>query len=267
MHEFLDITAKSQSQAPTENQVNNSSFFHGKFRKYSSKLDGVGYILKVEQAEYPELPAMEFLCNKIYDILHIPIPDYYLIRFPENQACFVTKNFMHDLVASTLDHIYHFVKPGMPYDCETLITIIGDQTGRRSEQEKLAYLTLADSLIGNHDRHGRNLGFIRSTRGISLAPFYDNPSAIGIEDASFLGADLQPKGTIYTKASQEPSMRDYIKEWQRLGYGEVISQFQHDIQTVNLDNVIQASFLSDRRKNALMRLITKRKQELCEILK
>ncbi|MBS0638062.1 MAG: hypothetical protein JSS12_11175, partial [Verrucomicrobia bacterium] len=120
IHEFLDITAKSQSQAPTEDkQTPNSSFFHGKFRKYSSRLNGVSYILKVEQPEYPELPAMEFLCNKLYKMLKIPVPDHFLIQFPENQMCFVTKNFMQDYMVATLDHIWHFVKQGTQYNCET----------------------------------------------------------------------------------------------------------------------------------------------------
>lgn len=264
LEEFLDVAVRSQSQAPLENRSINSSFFHGKFRKYSSRLGGVSYILKVEQNEYPELPATEFLSNQIYENLKIKVPNYYLVRFPEDQICFVTKNFMSDLMASTLDHIYHFVKPETNYDCETLVNIIGDKTGRRIEQENFVYLTLADSLIGNNDRHGRNLGFIRSAKGMHLAPFYDNPSALGVEDTSFLGADLQPRGSIFTCNSNEPTMKDYVHEWNRLGFASVVAQFRKTLSLSDIPNLVQASHLSEKRKQALLRLITKRSEELCK---
>ena len=111
------------------------------------------------------------------------------------------------------------------HDCESLVKIIGEKTQRKREQEKFILLTLADSLIGNHDRHGRNLAFIRSAKGIWLSPFYDNPSALALEDPSMLGADLQPRGSIYTKDTDKPTMKDYVLEWNRLGYGECCPAF------------------------------------------
>lgn len=263
LQQFSDIAIRSQSQAPLHGQALNSSFFHGKFRKYSSNLGRISHILKVQQAGYPELPATEFLCNQIYEHLKVDIPSYYLIRFPKRQTCFVTKNFMSHLRRATLDHFYHFIRAEIRYDCETLINIIGEKTGRRIEQENFAYLTLVDSLIGNHDRHGRNLGFIRSTKGIYLAPFYDNPSALGIEDNSLLEADLQPKGSIFTKNSEEPTTKDYVQEWRRLGYQEVIGRLQKTCSIEFIERMIKASYISEKRQKALLRLIMKRYEELC----
>jgi hypothetical protein len=262
---FLDLIARSQSQAPQENQMANISFFNGAYRKYSARLGESSLILKVQQKEYLELPATEYLCNQIYECLAIEIPNYYLIRFPEDQFCFVTKNFMSGLIASDLVHIYHFVKNGKSHDCESLVTIIGEQTGRRIEQERFVYLTLADSLIGNHDRHGRNLGFIQSAKGMQLAPFYDNPSALALEEHSILGADLQPRGSIYTKETDKPTMKNYVREWQRLGFGDVIDRFrkQHSIEKVQ--RLVENSYISEKRQKALLRLICKRSEELCEI--
>lgn len=92
---FSGITPQSQSLAPFDNRSQNTSFFHGAFRKYSSTLGGYNYILKVIQEEHPELQAAEFLCNQIYEHLNIHISDYYLIRYPTNEHyCFVTRNFM-----------------------------------------------------------------------------------------------------------------------------------------------------------------------------
>lgn len=262
--QFLDIVARSQSQAPTENYGINISFFNGAYRKYSARLGDSSFILKVQQNEYPELPATEFLCNQIYESLDVAIPDYYVLRFPEDQLCFVTKNFMSGLIASDLVHIYHFVKDGKSHDCESLVTIIGEQTGRRTEQERFVYLTLADSLIGNHDRHGRNLGFIRSSKGMQLAPFYDNPSALALEEHAMLGADLQPRGSIFTKATDKPTMADYVCEWSRLGFNNVVDRFRKQYSLSRLRDLIEKSHVSEKRQKALLRLISKRGDELCK---
>lgn len=263
--EFLDIASRSQSQAPLENQEGNISFFHGAYRKYSACMEGVSYILKVQQNEYPELPATEYLCNQIYESLNIEIPNYYLVDFPEGKLCFVTKNFMTGIASSSLVHIYHFVKNGLRHDCESLVAIIGEQTGRRTEQERFVYLTLADSLTGNHDRHGRNLGFIQTAKGMSLAPFYDNPSALGLEVQSMLGADLQPRGNIHTKETDKPTMRDYIQEWNRLGYSNVVECFRKQHSLEKLEGIIERSFLSEKRQKAILRLIKSRSEELWKI--
>ncbi len=263
--EFRDLVARSQSQIPQEAPGRNISFFHGAFRKYSAQLGGVGYILKVQQKEYPELPETEFLCNQIFASLKINVPAYYLLRFPEDQFCFVTKNFMSGLTSSDLVHIYHFVHSGIAYDCENIIRIIGEQTGRRAEQERFVYLTLADSLIGNHDRHGRNLGFIQSIKGMQLAPFYDNPSALALEDHFMLGADLQPRGSIFTKESDKPMMLDYVVEWKRLGYDFVIERFRANLSLKKITNLIEKSHLSERRQKAFLKLIKGRSEELCGI--
>lgn len=262
---FLDLVSRSQSQAPQENLTANISFFNGAYRKYSARLGESSFILKVQQKEYLELPATEYLCNQIYECLDIEIPNYYLIRFPEDQFCFVTKNFMSGLIASDLVHIYHFVKNGKNHDCESLVTIIGDQTGRRIEQERFVYLTLADSLIGNHDRHGRNLGFIQSAKGMQLAPFYDNPSALALEEHSMLGADLQPRGSIFTKETDKPTMKDYVREWKRLGFGDVVDRFRKLHSLEKLQSLVENAYISEKRQKALLRLIFKRSEELCEI--
>lgn len=262
--QFLDIAARSQSQAPQESQ-SNFSFFNGAYRKYSARLGENNFILKVQQNEYPELPTTEYLCNQIYECLGIEIPNYHLIRFPEDKFCFTTKNFMSGLIASDLVHIYHFVKNEKKHDCESLVTIIGELTGRRIEQERFVYLTLADSLTGNHDRHGRNLGFIQSAKGMQLAPFYDNPSALAIEEYSMLGADLQPRGSIYTKQTDKPSMKDYVQEWKRLGYGDIVDRFRKQHSFEKIQNLVENSYISEKRQKALLRLIFKRGEELCEI--
>jgi len=261
---FGDVAPRSLSLAPEEKNI---SFFSGAYRKYSAKLEDQNYILKVQQKEYPELPATEFLCNQIFESLHITIPDYYLVLFPEHELCFVTKNFMSGLTSCSLVHIYHILQKGMEHNCENLMKVIIEHTKRKTEIEKFICLTLADSLIGNHDRHGRNLAFIQSPQGMRLAPFYDNPSSIALEEKSMLKADLQPRGSIFTKESDKPTIKDYVKEWKRLGYGEIVDHFRKKISLENIEILIKKSYLGDERKQALLCLIKKRYEELCVNIK
>lgn len=260
---FSDITPRSQSLAPFNSHGKHTSFFHGAFRKYSSRLGSCYYILKVIQKDHPELPATEFLSNQIYESLSIHVPEYYLIKYPDSHYCFVTRNFMNKLHNSSLIHIYHYLDSRDEYNCEKIVSIIGEKTGRRAEQEKFVYLTLADSLIGNHDRHGRNLGFIQSEKGMQLAPFYDNPSYVGLDDDLMLGAELQPRGAIFTKETDEPTLKDYVQEWNRLGYTKVVQLFRKNLSLDRLQDLVEESFIGEKRKKALIRLIRKREEELC----
>ena len=131
-----------------------------------------------------------------------------------------------------------------------------------SAQEDFIYLTLADSLIGNHDRHGRNLGFVQSSQGHQLAPFYDNVSYVGTEIDSLLEADHQPSGKIETAASSEPTLADYVKEWDRLGFNYVVESFRKACSIDKIAVLIASSCLTNKRQQALFRLIQKRSNEL-----
>ena len=261
--EFSDIKPRSQS-IPQEDRGKNTSFFHGTFRKFSSRLGPHEYILKVLQKDHPELPPTEFLCNQIYENLGLEVPAYYLVRYPSKGLCFVSKNFMSKISSASLVHIYHYLTDSDEFNCENIVKLIGEKTGRRIEQERFVCLTLADSLTGNHDRHGRNLAFIQRASGMQLAPFYDNPSYVGLDDDLMLGADLQPRGAIFTDGSDEPTMKDYVCEWKRLGYDEVVRGFYERVSLEKLENIIKGSFISKKRKKALLCLVKKRYEELCK---
>lgn len=260
--QFQNLSSHRQSGEINPSSAKNTSFFHGKFRKYSSTLGEHKYILKVEEKDYPELPATEYLCNQIFESLNIKVPSFQLILF-EEMYTFATKNFMQDYPESNLVHIYHFLEPGIEHDCENLLKIVGEKTGRLAAQENFVYLTLADSLIGNNDRHGRNLGFIQTAKGFLLSPFYDNPSYLGTEIKSLLKADHQPAGAIWTKSAREPTMKDYVQEWKRLKFDAIIQRFQNAVSEKTIQDLIQSSHLSDERKEAFSKLISKRIRELC----
>jgi hypothetical protein len=259
---FEDLVARNEVRTG-EWTEKNSSFFHGKFRKYSARLGSRSYILKVQQPEVPELPATEFLCNQIAASLGIDVPEHYFIRFQNTLDTFVSTNLMQKFPDSDLVHIYRFLQHPGQYNCEELLKVIETETKQIDEIYRFIQLCLFDALIGNHDRHGRNLGLIPSKSRTYLAPFYDNPSYLALEIPILLDAQHEPRGAIGTKKSQEPTMRDYVDEWVRLGFSEPILDFKRTIHIANIETLIAGSFISPKRQSALKRLIQRRYQELC----
>lgn len=268
--EFKDIERKSAASKDPKNDEPfamsdiNSSFFQGKFKKYSAILNGESYILKVKETEFPELPDVEYVCNQIAEELKIPVADHYLIDW-QGVRTFVTKNFVRSSCGLlNLNHIYHYLKETDTFDCETLLRVIEDQTKRFIDIDIFVKVCLFDALIGNHDRHGRNLGLLESPKGLQLSPIYDNPSALGLESGAFLQAQFSPKGKIFTKASKEPTLRDYISEFDRLGYSESVQEFCADLDVDKLLEIIDQSSCSDLMKSALKRLIETRAKEITD---
>jgi len=260
---FKSIMLKSQQNTNSDSIL--SSNFQGRYKKYSATLGDKHYILKVQEKEYPELPATEFLCNQIAEFLKIPVPNYYLLRFEDsgvNFLTFVVTNFMTNLNGANLKHIYHYLdKLPENFNCEAILEVIRNNSTHTKDIKIFMEMCLFDSLIGNHDRHGRNLGFIETSKGKTLAPIYDNPSYIGIEEL-FLESDLEPKGKIGTKHTNNPTMKDYLLEFKRLGFHENIVNFQKRIKLETIFRLIDISFVSFKRKNALKKLINKRYKEL-----
>ena len=173
---------------------------------------------------------------------------------------------MQDHPSSNLVHIYHYLKEDTEFTCENLVKIIGEQTGRLREIERFVELCLFDSLVGNHDRHGRNLGFIQTAKGLQLSPFFDNPSYLGTETEGLLSADVEPRGTISTSATDKPSMSDYVREFKKLGYLDVITRFRENVSLGDIKALVDESFVSLKRKAAIVTLIEKRLQELNDVI-
>ncbi len=268
--EFEDLALKASEHASSVQKpllesgfnIHQSSFFQGKFKKYSGSLNNVHYILKVKDEAYPELPALEYLSNQIAVFLGIEVPSFYFIRFQNTLETFVVKNFIMNAHAADLVHIYRYFNDNQIFDCENLMKIIEEKSGVVSDLNRFVDLCLFDALIGNHDRHGRNIGLVQTEKGLSLAPFYDNPSYLGIEDTQLLGAHHEPRGRIATKHRDNPTMKDYVIEFKRLGFLDNVQYFYEKIQLQGIFKLIDLSFMSDTRKEALHRLIANRYLEL-----
>lgn len=263
--EFEDIVLRrDKSNSSVSISTMNTSFFQGKFKKYSAKLDKHSYILKVQDDAYPELPLVEYLSNQIAQKMGLIVPNFYLIRFPNvinAKTAFVVHNFMEKYIPGNLIHIYHFVAE-QTFSCKTIFNIIEKKVGRINALKQFVFLCLFDALIGNHDRHGRNIALVETKKGYELAPFYDNPSYMGIEDQDFLLAKHNPRGKIATSRNEEPTMHDYAIEFIEMGHKTWVEEFLKRIEQIHLYPLIEESFLSDKRKKAFASLIEYRIGEL-----
>lgn len=258
--EFRDLDPKSRTEKPNpEIKKKVDTFFHGKYMKYSARLMDTSYILKIQEDKYPELPIVEYYSNEIARLLNLDVPPYHLIDF-NGKTTFVTRLFTQDYIG-TLDHIYKFLPEGDEnHSCEEIIKAILSQTIRLSDVAKFIEICLLDSLIGNTDRHGRNLGIITTSQGRKLAPMYDNPSTLAIEPDFILESHYNPSGSIWTKNSREPKPLDYIEEFERLGHQTIVKQFclKVNSQSEKILYLIRNSEITEKRKSALLALLDAR---------
>lgn len=71
--------------------------------------------------------------------------------------------------------------------------------------------------------------------------------------------------SIFTKATDKPTMKDYILEWKRLGFGDIVDRFRQQHSLEKFQSLVENSYISKKRQKALLRLMFKRSEELCEI--
>lgn len=239
------------------------TFLHGQYLKYSAKLGTTDFILKIQEPEFPELPASEFLCNQIARALQIKVPDFFLISF-NGLPTFVTRNFMQDHVG-TLHHIYKFLPPGEEHhSCKEISRCILEQTGRLADVSVFAEFCLYDGFIGNNDRHGRNIGIIETMKGKFISPMYDNPSYLGIVDDFMLEAHFSPSGSVWTSKTQEPKLLDYINEFVDLGHSRAVELFKNRVlsKSSEIFGLVEHSFLTPKRKKAFISYLEARVGEI-----
>ena len=283
---FSDLDPKKPDSFSGHSHIEEikDSFYHGLYRKYSARLGATRYILKVQEKKCPDLPATEYVCNEIASLLGLNVPEYHLIKYKgeddlknasqeqiknEKQynnkksttgsMTFVVRNFMQDYKGGTLHHIYKFLPKGAKnYNCKNIIDVLFQNT-KPADVVRFIEITLFDSLIGNHDRHGSNLGIIESARQKRLAPLYDNPSYFGIEGDDMIGADLNPHGSIWTSLSKEPKLLDYMKEFQSLKFEKICLKFFKKVtrQFSKIIERVESSEISEKRKRAFAKFLYK----------
>ena len=273
IQEFTELDPKKLSFSGESIKQIKDTFYQGQYLKYSAQIGSIKYILKVQEEKFLDLPEMEYVCNQIAESLNIKVPDYYLIRLDyknsfdknniQDRKVFVTKNFMQNQTG-TLNHIYKYLPEGkVNYTCKNIINVLLEQTNNLKSAETFVDLCLFDSFIGNNDRHGRNLGIIDFGKGKKLAPLYDNPSYLGIAKDDLLKYSFNISGCIRTSRTEKPKVKDYIQEFNALGFNKVCLKFIDRVfnQHLNIENKVNVSEISERRKKAFICFLQSRQED------
>lgn len=265
LKDFSSLRQKSSKSEDDQNSIKStvgSSFYHGKFKKYAGKLREDNYILKFREEEHPELPYIEYTSNQIAEFIGLDVPQFGLIHI-NNNPIFITRNFMDFHSNAQLHHLYHYFKEDESFNLKVILGIIRDKTGNLNFIEKFIQCILYDSLVGNHDRHGRNIAFINMPGNKTiLSPFYDNPSSIGIEHPDSLFFSLNPISRVGTSKNTQPSTTELIDEIITLGHRELFNNWINSIDIKAIQNIIQRSFASESRKEAFLKLVNSRYEEM-----
>lgn len=219
------------------------------------------YILKPQNADYPQMPENEHLSMKLAQLFKMDTVPVNMIRLASGELCYITKridrnpdgskNHMIDLLQILeLEDKY---KGSM----EMLGKTIGDLSVN-TLLDKLRFFesTVFNYVIGNNDMHLKNYSMWLSELGWVLSPFYDllNVKIILPDDKEDLALMLGGK-------------KENLKKGHFDQLGTALKLNDKQIKTVyrrlqkwlpGAIELVDASFLDEERKEGYKTLIDKR---------
>lgn len=223
-------------------------------------LDG-RYILKPQNAAYPQMPENEHLSMKLAELFRLPIVPVTLIRLQSGELCFLTKRIDRNADGSK-NHMIDFHQIMEPDDkYNGVMEQVGKKIGELSVNtllDKLRFFesTVFNYCIGNNDMHLKNYSMFLSGTGWVLSPFYDliNAKMILPNDKEDLALMLGGKKFNFTKGyfdrfgavlklntKQINSVYNRLQKWQPSAI-----------------ELIDRSFLTPERQNDYKKLIAAR---------
>lgn len=136
------------------------------------------YILKPQNAKYPQMPENEHLSMKLAALFKINIVPVNMIRLASGELCYITRRIDRKKDGSK-NHMLDFLQILELEDkykgtMETLGKTIGELSAN-TLLDKLRFFELAvfNYVIGNNDMHQKNFSMWLSDIGWTLAPAYD----------------------------------------------------------------------------------------------
>ncbi|MCB0536848.1 MAG: HipA domain-containing protein [Bacteroidetes bacterium] len=223
-------------------------------------LDG-RYILKPQNANFPQMPENEHLSMKLAALFNIDIVPISLIRLKSGELCFITKRIDRNL-NGTKNHMIDFLQILELEDkYKGTMEMLGKEIGELSVNtlyDKLRFFesTVFNFIIGNNDMHLKNYSMFLSEMGWVLSPSYDllNVKMILPKDKEDIALLLGGKKSNFK--------RGYFD---RLGFALALNEKQIDGVYKRLKKwlpkaieLIDNSFLNEKRKMAYKILITER---------
>lgn len=173
------------------------------------------------------MPENEFLSNQVGALLGVNVAEYGYWRLG-NDHVFVTKDFVSTPGSTlTLVHLSRFMKG--KWDCESVVKVlINHSSVPQIDLDQFVKVCLFDALIGNSDRHGKNLAFIRENGKLRLSPVYDNVSVMIAKDLQYeMIKHMNWGGKIKSRDSESPDFFDYLREFKRLKLGKYSKHFEN----------------------------------------
>jgi len=219
------------------------------------------YILKPQNADYPQMPENEHLSMKLAELFKIDIVPVNMIRLQSGELCYITKRIDRNPDGSK-NHMIDFLQILELADkykgtMEELGKTIGDLSAN-TLLDKLRFfeLTVFNYIIGNNDMHLKNFSVWLSDQLWTLSPAYDllNVKIILPKDKEDM--------TLMLGGKKENFNRGYFNR-----FGEVLKLNEKQINSVfkKLDKwlpkaiqLIDISFLNDNNKVEYKNLITER---------
>jgi hypothetical protein len=235
-----------------------SSGFQGLLDKFGVTLGKDTFIIKPRSPMFPELPQNEFVSNQIADLMGIHVAEYGYWKMG-NDFVFVSKNFM--TVSKSKDaliHLNRMVKG--QWSCEAVVkSITKNSTVPDRDLRQFILVCLFDSLIGNSDRHSRNLAYLYKNGKYKLAPIYDSVAVMIAKKLSYqMIKDMDWGGKLRTRSSESPNFQDYVAEFRRLRLKKVVDQLLTKLKKIE-KQVIQ--LVDDSHLNAINKFILKERME------
>ncbi len=136
------------------------------------------YILKPQNADYPQMPENEHLSMKLAQLFKIDIVPVNMIRLQSGELCFITRRIDRNPDGSK-NHMIDFLQIlDLADKYKGTMENLGETIGELSVNtvfDKLRFFegTLFNFIIGNNDMHLKNYSMFLSEMGWVLSPYYD----------------------------------------------------------------------------------------------
>lgn len=223
-------------------------------------LDG-NFILKPQNAEYPQMPENEHLSMKLAALFKIDIVPVNMMRLQSGELCFITKRIDRNPDGSK-NHMIDFLQILELEDkYKGTMEALGKTIGELSVNtllDKLRFFesTVFNYTIGNNDMHLKNYSMFLSEMGWVLSPFYDllNVKLILPNDKEDLALMLGEKKEIFNKG-----YFDRLGAVLKLNDKQINAVYKRLAKWLpNAIQLVGESFLDEERKNDYAWLITER---------
>jgi serine/threonine-protein kinase HipA len=222
------------------------------------------YILKPQNADYPQMPENEHLSMKLAELFKIGIVPVNMIRLESGELCFITQRIDRNVDGSK-NHMIDFLQILELEDkYKGTMEMLGKTIGEFSVNtllDKLRFFesTVLNYIIGNNDMHLKNYSMLLSNMGWVLAPFYDllNVKMILPKDKEDITLLLGGKKENFSK-----SYFDRLGAVLKLNDKQINAVYKRLIKWLpEAIEMIDRSFLTADRRKAYKELISDRTKQ------